>query len=161
MPNKDKWPNINDSGVGWTEEEKKLACSDAPGALFALPNFKYSISWWVRATAWIHLPTTAFQAGGPLLSLPSMPTLSFITLQTHFVTEEVKKNLENKEQVQVHLAFPESPRREKNLLALNSQSALPEILGGYFSLHTLDCPISNLCLISLERGGNCFFVTFG
>lgn len=50
--------------------------------------------------------------------------------------------------------------REENLPSLNSPGALPKILMGYFSLHTVFCLYFYLCLISLKRSGNCFFVDF-
>lgn len=122
-----------------------------------MPTFKHP--WRVRISTWIRLPTTRFHMGSPCC-LPSMSKLFVI----HYAPAHsiIKSPSELGEQTAsphlLGLCWP-LPRVE-NLPALNSQGALPEILMGYFSLHTLFCLYFYLCLISLKRSGNCFFVDF-
>lgn len=144
----------NDFGAAWTEGKNKLSHNNVFGALSCqIPSIHDKSG----SSPTYTCPRHGFLLG-PLLSLPSMSKLFVI----HHAPDPSchrgsQSGLEKQQQVQVLLAFTGSPPSWN----LELPEGSPEILMVCFSLHTLFCLYFYLCLISLKRDENCFFVNFG
>lgn len=150
----------DDFGVVSTEGKKKLSHSNIPGPLCTMPIFNHSTPWQARITTWIYLPTRGFHTGGPC----SLPIMSKLFVVRHapdpFLSYKSKWTWEtNSKSKSMWLFLNPLDRRRTSCLELPEVS--PWSSDGFFLLHTLFCLYFHLCLTSLKRGGNCFFVNLG